>query len=208
MRLAIFGAGGFGRELIGAARHSAALLDASAEVVFIDDAPPGDMLGLATLRLAEMQPGDRFCIAVGDGRVRETIEQRCLDHGLLSASVVDATAAIGPGVTIDEGLVLCANTILTASVSIGRQFQCNIFSYVAHDCVIGDYVTFAPRVNCNGNVHIGNYAYIGTGATIRQGIPGRPVTIGEGAVIGMGAVVTKDVPPGVTVVGNPARPMA
>ena len=35
---------------------------------------------------------------------------------------------------------------------------------------------------------------------IRQGL-----TIGAGAVVGMGAVVTKDVPDGVTVVGNPAR---
>jgi acetyltransferase-like isoleucine patch superfamily enzyme len=41
---------------------------------------------------------------------------------------------------------------------------------------------------------------IGSGATILCG-----VTIGEGALIGAGAVVTKNVPPGATVVGNPAR---
>ncbi len=44
-------------------------------------------------------------------------------------------------------------------------------------------------------------AAIGTGVVI---LPG--VTIGEGAIVGAGAVVTKDVAPGVTVVGNPARP--
>jgi UDP-2-acetamido-3-amino-2,3-dideoxy-glucuronate N-acetyltransferase len=43
-------------------------------------------------------------------------------------------------------------------------------------------------------------ASIGSGATILGG-----VTIGEHAVVGAGAVVTKDVPPGATVVGNPAR---
>ena len=45
-------------------------------------------------------------------------------------------------------------------------------------------------------------AAIGSNATILPGI-----TIGEGALIGAGAVVTKDVAPGATVVGNPARPL-
>jgi len=45
-------------------------------------------------------------------------------------------------------------------------------------------------------------ASIGSGATILGG-----VRIGEKALIGAGAVVTKDVAPGETVVGNPARPL-
>jgi len=61
---------------------------------------------------------------------------------------------------------------------------------------------------CNGNVHVEDYAYIGAGAVIKQGSPSAPLVIGRGAVVGMGAVVTKSVPPGVTVVGNPARPLS
>ena len=41
---------------------------------------------------------------------------------------------------------------------------------------------------------------VGMGALIGAG-----VTLGKGCTIGMGAVVTKDVDPGDTVVGNPAR---
>jgi acetyltransferase-like isoleucine patch superfamily enzyme len=51
-------------------------------------------------------------------------------------------------------------------------------------------------------VTLGAQAYVGSGAALRPGI-----TVGEGALIGMGAVVLRDVPAGVVIVGNPARPL-
>jgi len=56
-------------------------------------------------------------------------------------------------------------------------------------------------------VEIGNHVLIGAGALIHQGTRERPLRIGDGATVGMGAVVTKDVEPGATVVGNPAKPV-
>ena len=116
------------------------------------------------------------------------------------------TALILERNNIGEGAIFCGFTHVTSDVKIGSFFHCNIYSYVAHDCVIGNYVTFAPQVCCNGNVHINDHAYIGTGAVIKQGTPEKPLVIGEGAIIGMGAVVTKDVAPHEVVVGNPAKP--
>lgn len=51
-------------------------------------------------------------------------------------------------------------------------------------------------------VSIGGNVWIGGGALL---LPG--VTVGDDAVIAAGAVVTRDVPSGVTVGGNPARPL-
>ena len=112
---------------------------------------------------------------------------------------------VGDEVKLGSGAILQPFVSLTANIIIGRSFHANIYSYVAHDCIIGDFVTFAPGVMCNGNVHIGDRAYIGTGAVIKQGTPEKPMLIGADAIVGMGAVVTKDVPEGVTVIGNPAR---
>ena len=105
---------------------------------------------------------------------------------------------------IDEGVILSPFVTLTSNITIGKSFHANIYSYVAHDCVIGDYVTFAPAVKCNGNIVVEDHVYIGTGAIIKQGKPTKPLIIGEGATIAAGAVVTKSVPAGMTVFGNPA----
>ena len=103
-------------------------------------------------------------------------------------------------VRLGEGAILSPFVTLTSNIRIGRHFHANLYSYVEHDCMVGDFVTFAPSVRCNGNVTIGDGAYIGANAVIRQGL-----TIGAGATVGMGAVVTKDVPAGETWAGNPAR---
>jgi acetyltransferase-like isoleucine patch superfamily enzyme len=116
-------------------------------------------------------------------------------------------AVVMDDVQVGEGAILCPFVTLTSNIRIGRHFHANLYSYVEHDCVIGDFVTFAPAVKCNGNIVIEDHAYIGAGAIIRQGKPGQPLVIGRGGVVGMGAVVTKNVAPGTTVVGNPARPL-
>lgn len=153
-------------------------------------------------------PGRRyFNVAVGNGRIRETLVQ-AVGTAAQVVAIHAPQAVFLDANQIGDGSVFCAYTMVTSNSRIGRHFQGNIYSYVAHDCVIGDFVTFAPGVRCNGRVHIGDYAYIGTNAVIREGSDRAPIKIGTGAVVGMGAVVTKDVPDGATVVGNPARQMA
>ena len=132
----------------------------------------------------------------------------CIRAGLEPVSIFASNSVVLDGNDIGEGAVFSPFAMVTSNARIGKFFHANIYAYVAHDCVVGDYVTFAPGAKCNGNVVIGNHAYIGTGAVLKQGSSAKPLVIGEGAVIGMGAVVTKDVAPGAVMIGNPAREMA
>lgn len=182
------------------------------ELVFVDDRPPAPWInGHRVLTYAEWlaQPAQQrwMNIAVANSMARERLVQRCAADGIQFFEVRAANVVQLDDVQLGEGAILCPFVTLTSNIRIGRHFHANLYSYVEHDCVIGDYVTFAPGVKCNGNVVIEDHAYIGTGAVLRQGKPGEPLVIGRGAVVGMGAVVTKSVPPGVTVVGNPARPL-
>ena len=211
-QVAIFGASGCGRGVLPLARLQWAASGELHNLVFVDDNPPSPIVnGHSVLTYAEwlaLPASSRDVnIAIADSILREKLVQRCSADSVRFYEVRAASVVQMDDVKLSEGAILCPFVTLTSNIRIGRHFHANLYSYVEHDCVIGDYVTFAPGVKCNGNVVIEDHAYIGSGAVIKQGQPGNPLVIGRGAVVGMGAVVTKSVPPGTTVVGNPARPL-
>lgn len=199
--LAIYGAGGAGRGVMPLLHASALPGDT---LWFVDDGEAGQEInGHRTLGFADfaaLSGEKRVALAIADADTRRALADRCEEAQIGFLEVRAASVVEMDDVRLGEGAILSPFVTLTSNIRIGRHFHANLYSYVEHDCVIGDFVTFAPAVRCNGNVIIGDGAYIGAGAVIRQGI-----TIGEGATVGMGAVVTKDVPAGETWVGNPAR---
>lgn len=141
-------------------------------------------------------------IAIAASQIREQLAKKCETLGIPLIEARAASVVKMDDVIIQDGACLSPFVTMTSNIRIGRCFHANLYSYVEHDCVIGNFVTVAPGAKVNGNVTIGDHAYIGSGAVIRQGLK-----IGAYATVGMGAVVTRDVPPGQTVIGNPAKPM-
>jgi sugar O-acyltransferase (sialic acid O-acetyltransferase NeuD family) len=209
---AVIGAGGFGREVIPLAHAmlKEQLSQSDYQLVFVDKNIPASLINNHIVMsfeefFAHSATEKFFNIAIANSEIRKNIAE-LMSAKNIQPFRISAFNYIDLGSNdIGEGAIFCHFTMVTANAKIGRFFHANIYSYVAHDCVIGDYVTFAPNVHCNGNVIIEDNVYVGTGVIIREGTPDKPLVIGKGAVLGMGAVVTKNIQPYEIVIGNPAR---
>lgn len=140
-------------------------------------------------------------IAVGNAKARKLCAARLsmLPH-VSFAVLIDPGVTMSALVSVGEGSIICAGTVLTVDAKIGSHNIINLDCTVGHDAELSDYVTLYPSVNISGNVKLGECTELGTGSQVIQGI-----TIGQGTVVGAGAVVVKDIEAEVTAVGNPAK---
>lgn len=106
------------------------------------------------------------------------------------------------GDNVEIGANTCIDRGALEDTIIGEGTKIDNLVHVAHNVRIGKNCLIVALTCLGGGVIIEDGAYVGIGAGIRN-----QITIGEKAFIGMGAVVVKDVDPGVTVIGNPAKPM-
>jgi len=209
--LVIYGGGGFAREVAWLAESCRDSGSPFEVVAFVDDDVQnhGRMLNEVPVMgldaVASRFPRAQIVSAIGDPTTRRRLmEQSTLTPWTL-ATLIHDRAELSRFVEIGEGTVVCAGSILTTNIRLGRHVHVNLDCTIGHDAILGDYTTLAPGVHVSGWVHIGESVYIGTGAVILNGTEEQPIVIGDGAVIGAGACVTKSVDPGVTVVGVPAK---
>jgi len=207
----IYGIGGFAREILPLIREEIKNKENIKLYFIVDDEYITDEKILNGIEIIsfnnfiEINNVQKF-LTVGFSNSKRRIEvfEYCEKNNIKLLDVKASNVVIMDNVSISEGSTLCPFVTVTSDVKIGKGFQANIYSYVAHDCVIGDFVTFAPAVKCNGNVHIDDNVYIGAGVIIHPGKSNKPLKIGKGAVVAAGSVVTKNVPEGMTIFGNPA----
>ena len=142
-------------------------------------------------------------VAVGGVRGRDRIELMDLlrARGLKPLTVIHRTAFVAADAQVGEGCQVMAQAAVCTHVQLASGVIVNTAASVDHDCLVGSGAHIAPGAHLAGEVTVGARAFIGAGAIVLPHLH-----IGEDAIVGAGAVVTKNVPPGVTVIGNPARP--
>jgi len=209
-KIAIYGAGGFGREVhflidqINSSRQTYQFIgyfdDGIEKGKLINDFPVlGNNLDLNSW-------SEELCVvfAIGEPDIKRRVIE-CIKNPFITFPIL-----IHPNVLIGdlkfnkigEGSIICAGNVITVNIIIGRHVILNLSCTTGHDTVIGDYCSFMPTVNISGEVVIEKCVYVGTGAKIIN-----QLTIGENTIVGSGAVVAKSLPPNCTAVGIPAKPI-
>ena len=206
--LVIVGAGGYGREMYGAALGSLGCGTAF-DVKGYLDARPDALAGFKGYPPVIGDPesyvpdaDDVFFCALGSIERRRACVAAIASRGGRFLSLVHRTAVLGPNVSVGEGSFVAPNVTLTADVSVGRHVAVFHGTSVGHDAVLEDFSHVYAQCSVGGSVRICSGAVVYPGSVV---VPRR--TIGEGAVVGAGSTVILNVKPGTTVIGSPARPV-
>lgn len=208
-KIAIFGAGGFGREVKWLIDEINGVKPQWEFVGYYDDdfshvtkVDPAYFLG-GTKELNEQKEPLHIVFAIGNPLVKRKIIKNIQNPVLAFPVLIHPNVCMGKeSVQIGDGSIICAGNILTVDINIGKHVILNLSCTVGHDTIIGDYSSFMPTVNISGEVTMGECVYGGTGAKIIN-----LVEIGEETIIGAGAVVAKSLPAKCTAVGIPAKPV-
>ncbi len=206
MKIAIFGAGGCGQD-VAPVVEELMVRSGGQPVTFIEDDPAlhGYSNGYKVEGLEDLSMDTQIVLAIRDGATRRRLAERVERAGFQVASIFAPSCIRRGRSTVGEGALFLDHTMITSNTTIGRHCQVNLYSYIAHDCIIGDFVTVAPRVGIGGNCIVEDDVTFGTNVVMTHGTPDNPIRIGRGAILGMGAVITKDVPPYSVMMGSPAR---
>lgn len=210
-RIAIYGAGGFGREVAWLIELITMTYNNIEAVCFIDDdenicgANINDLEVLSLSQAKEKYPTASVISGIGVPGPRMITMAKASAAGFVFATLVHPNVMMSKWNEIGAGTVICAGNILTTNIKLGKHVQVNLDCTIGHDVVIDDYATISPGVHISGYVHIGKRVYIGTGAVIINGTKENPIVIEDDVIVGAGASVTKSIPKGMTWAGVPAK---
>ena len=206
-KLIVIGAGGFGREVAFLIERINRQAPTWELLGFLDDVKETGISvnGYPVLGdIADVTdyPDVHIVCAVGSSKGRRGIIERVLRLApdTRFATLIDPSVEYSSLLSVGVGSILCAHTIVTVNVTIGAHVIVNLDCTVAHDVVLGDFVTLYPSVNVSGNTTVGNSTELGTGTQVIQG-----KHICSDAIIGAGSVIIRDITESGTYVGVPSR---
>jgi len=204
-RLIIIGAGGMGRTVYSNALESVGYGDAFEVKGFIDDdlhaldGFPNYPPIVGTISGYQPEADDVFVCSIG-GASRKPCMENIISRGGEFINVIHRTARLLTNVVIGKGNFIGADTVIGNDVVIGNYNMIQSYTIIGHDVRMGDFNRIDTRVTCVGGVVIEDEVIIHTSAVINH-----KVTVGSKSRVAALSFVIKDVKPGTTVIGNPAK---
>lgn len=208
-KIAIIGAGGFGRE-VKMLIDQINLIEHKYEFIgYYDDGfAKGSTINnnIVLGSIDDLAKNDQILnvvVAIGSPEIKRRIVGKLNNSKIFFPTLIHPSVMIGNEfVSIGNGCIICAGTIITCNIEIKDFVILNLMCTVGHDTVINSFASFMPSVNISGEVLIHEEVYVGTGAKIIN-----QLEIGKQTIVGAGAVVSKTLPEKCTAVGIPAKPI-
>ena len=199
-KIVIIGASGHGKVVADIAK-----LNGYKEIVFLDDdinktsCSKYKVIGRSKDIDMYLNEYD-FFVAIGNNKIRKKIMKILSGKRIIQPVLIHPSAIIDETVSVKEGTVIMANTVINADTKIGRGCIINTVSSIDHDCIINDYVHISPGSHIAGTVNIGENTWIATGVSVINNI-----SITANCIIGAGSVIINDINISGTYVGFPVR---
>lgn len=207
--IAIYGAGGFGREVFCLLKRINSEVVPTWNVIgFFDDGLPvgssneyGKILGNIDTLNRWSKPIS-VVLAIGSPKIVEYL------YSIIDNPYVDFPNILSPdilfmdrnNVRIGRGNILCPHCFVSCNIEIGNFNTFNVYTTIGHDVKIGNFNSIMPAVKISGGVVIGNKNLLGVNSIILQ-----YKTIGHNTIIGASSVVIRNTKDGFTYIGNPAK---
>jgi len=204
--LAIYGAGGFGRETAWLIQEINQVQDSWNLIGFYDDGIAAGSLVDSMPVLGGIEELNRntetlnLVIAIADPLVRKSLVHRIVNSHVHFPSLAHPLARLGSQDNVmGNGCIITSGVIMTTGIVLGDFCIINLLTTIGHDVKLGSYTSVMPQCSISGNVQIGEGTFLGSGCRILQGI-----TLGDHCIAGAGAVITKSFESKSTLLGVPA----
>lgn len=209
--IAIYGAGGFGREVACLIRIINESLDEPRWKVigFFDDNPAlkgtkneyGTVLG-GRDELNKWETPLDIAIAIGNPQVVKKVAEGIVNSNVEFPNLIapKTTFLDKENVQIGKGNIICSDCFISCNVYLGNFNVINGAVRFGHDVTIGNYNTIMPSCNLSGGIIMGDTNFLGVRSIILQYLK-----VGNNVRIGANSVMIRNAKDGVLYVGNPAR---
>lgn len=208
-KIAIYGAGGFGKEVACILNLINQKLPTWELIGFFDDGIEkgtkishfGSVLGNIH-NVNEWNEDLCIAFAVGSPQILYKLVNAIQNPFIHYPNIIhpDAFFADIESLKIGIGNVIVRGCSFSCDVTIGNFNQFNSISALAHDVKVGDFNVFMPLCRVSGETTIGNKNFFGIGSVVLQ-----CMTIGNNTRIGAGSYLMRNTKDGNLYFGNPAR---
>ncbi|MGM9709310.1 MAG: acetyltransferase [Prevotella sp.] len=207
--LAIFGAGGFGREIACIIKQINAIEQKWNLIGFFDDNESlfgssneyGVVLGNTEVLNSWNKPLS-IVIAIGNPNILKNLSEKINNQLIDFPNIIAPNACIMDydNIKMGKGNVICPNCLISCNVELGNFNLINVMSQLGHDAKMMNYNVVMPSVNISGGVVVGNCNLFGVKSFIIQ-----YKTIGNNVLITPGSIMLRNGKDHTTYMGNPAK---